>query len=403
MTKFALISHVLPPSPSGQAVVLYRILSEVNEDGYYLINTREDLTLGKNSMDERFRLQGQYYSLPPEPALNHPRSFVLSWIRKTINIFIKFYVRTRNILDILRCEPETSALIACTGDFVDIPAGFLVSRIYGIPFYAYIFDDYMYQFLGIQRWFVKLTAPFIFRHSAGIIGPNEFICREYQRRYSVPPALVRNPCDKTELEKEPCIQTYGQKSRIKIIYTGAVYLANFGCFRNLIQAMESLQEYPLELHIFTAQTPEDLAREDIQSEKTFIHSHVPYSEVLEEQRTGDILFLPLAFESPIPEIIRTSAPGKLGEYLASGRPVLAHVPANSFVAYYLKKNQCGLVASENDPDNLKNHILKLINDEGFGRKITQYARQTAKLDFDPQIASEKLVDFVSSKRYKASG
>ncbi len=245
-----------------------------------------------------------------------------------------------------------------------------------------------------------MIAPYIFRHSAGIIGPNEFICQEYQRRYGVDAALVRNPCDKTELEKELYIQVSRQKSRIKIIYTGDVYLANFGCFRNLIQAMKLLQEYPLELHIFTARKPEQLASEGIQSTQTFIHPHLPYHEILEQQRVGDILFLPLAFESPIPELIRTSAPGKLGEYLASGRPVLAHVPANSFVAHYLEKNKCGLVASENDPISLKDHILKLINDEGFCRATTHHARQRAKLDFDPQVASEKLVDFLSTSIHR---
>jgi glycosyltransferase involved in cell wall biosynthesis len=115
---------------------------------------------------------------------------------------------------------------------------------------------------------------------------------------------------------------------------------------------------------------------------------------------SDILFLPLEFETPIPELIRTSAPGKLGEYLASGRPVLAHVPANSFVAHYLGKNQCGQVASENDPASLKNHMLKLINDERYCREMTHRARQMAKLDFDPQIASEKLVDFLFASMRK---
>jgi glycosyltransferase involved in cell wall biosynthesis len=399
MTKFALLSHILPPSPSGQAVMLYRILSGIKKDTYYLINTRDGLVPAKN-LDDQFRLQGQYFYLPPEPTINHAYLFGLSWILKIINIFIRLYVRTRNILDILCHEPNTSAIIVCTGDFVDLPAGFMAARIGGIPFYAYIFDDYLYQFIGSERWLVKLIAPFIFKHSAGIIGPNEFICQEYQRRYGVTAALVRNPCDRTDLEKEPYIQTYAPKNRIKIIYTGAVYLANYGCFRNLIQAMKSLPEYPLELHIFTTQTPEQLASEGIQSEKTFVYSHLPYSEVLEQQRGADILFLPLAFESPIPEIIRTSAPGKLGEYLASGIPMLAHVPANSFVAYYLEKYQCGLVAGENDSASLKEHILKLVNDEGFCHKTTQHARQRAKLDFDPQVAGEKLVEFLSMSVHK---
>jgi glycosyltransferase involved in cell wall biosynthesis len=399
MIRFALISHVLPPSPSGQAVMLYRILSGLKKDAYYLINTRDGLHPDKN-VNDQFRLQGQYYYLPPEPTISHAYLFGVSWILKIINIFIRLYVRTRNILDILRHELNTSAIIVCTGDFVDLPAGFLAGRICGIPFYVYIFDDYLYQFIGSERWLVKLIAPYIFKHSAGIIGPNEFICQEYQQRYGVTSALVRNPCDKTELEKEPHIQSAGQKSRIKIIYTGAVYLANFGCFRNLIQAMNLLQEYPVELHIFTAQAPEELVDENIQSEKVFIHSHLPYSKVLEQQRKGDILFLPLAFESPIPEIIRTSAPGKLGEYLASGIPVLAHVPANSFVADYLERYQCGLVAGEDTPFSLKEHILKLINDREFCRTITYNARQRAKLDFDPQAAGEKLVDFLSTYMHK---
>jgi glycosyltransferase involved in cell wall biosynthesis len=348
-------------------------------------------------MDGRFQLHGKYYPLPFELLLAHAHHFKSSWIYKTINVFIKFFVRTRNILNILHLEENTSAIVVCTGDFLDLPVGFLVSRIRGIPFYAYIFDDYLYQFIGSERWVVKLIAPFIFKHSAGIIGPNEFICQEYQRRYGVSTALVRNPCDKTELEKEPYIQANDPKSRIKIIYTGDIYLANFGCFRNLIRAMKLLHEYPLELHIFTTRIPEQLANEGIQGEKIFIHLHLPYNEIFEQQRMSDILFLPLAFESPVPEIIRTSAPGKLGEYLASGRPVLAHVPANSFVADYFGKYQCGLVASENDPVSLKVHILKLINDQGFCRTMTYNARQRAKFDFDPQAAGEKLVNFVLSR------
>jgi glycosyltransferase involved in cell wall biosynthesis len=402
MMKFALISHILPPSPSGQSVILYRILSSIKEDVYYLIGTRYAAS-PDNDMDGQFRLRGQYYYLPPEPTFKHAYRFGLSWILKTINIFIKLYVRTRNILGVLRSEPNTTAIVVCTGDFVDLPAGYLVSRICAVPFYAYIFDDYLYQFIGAERWIVKLIAPYIFKHSTGIIGPNEFICQEYHQRYGVTTALVRNPCDKTELEKEPFISQSDKKNRIKIVYTGAIYLANFGCFRNLIQSMKLLQEYPIELHIFTSQTPDQLAGEGIQGEKIFIHPHLSYSEVFEHQRNGDILFLPLAFESPIPEIIRTSAPGKFGEYLASGRPVLAHVPADSFVAYYLEKNQCGLVASENDPSRLKDHILKLINDKEFCRTITQNAYQRAKLDFDPQVAGENLLEFLSISMRKNQG
>ena len=209
-----------------------------------------------------------------------------------------------------------------------------------------------------------MIAPFIFKRSAGIVGPNEFICDEYRQRYSVRATLVRNPCARDELTIKPYDQWPAENGKIKIVYTGAIYHANYDCFRNLIRAMESLLEYNLELHIFTAQTPEQLADQQVKGEHVFIHSHVPYSEILEEQRKADILFLPLAFESPIPEVIRTSAPGKLGEYFASGRPVLAHVPADSFVAYYLSLYKCGWVADQNDPARLATVIIKLSDQSG---------------------------------------
>lgn len=394
MKKFALISHILPPSPSGQAVMLYRILSCISAADYYLIHTKTRTTSSRNEADNQNRLPGTYYFLPSEPMLKTSYPFGISWILKVINVLVRLYVRTKNLLGIVRKEPDTQAILVCTGEIVDIPAGYIVSRICKLPFYAYIFDDYLHKFTGSERWLARFTAPFIFKRSAGIIGPNEFICREYERRHGVKTTLVRNPCDKAELEYEPQPLQSGPKNRIQILYTGDVYLANYGCFRNLIQAMDLLPEYPLELHIFTIRSPEQLKNEGIASARTFIHAHLPYNEILERQRTSDILFLPLAFDSPFPELIRTSAPGKLGEYLASGRPVLAHVPADSFVAYYLEKNECGLVANRNDPDCLKEQILKLISNEELCQTITQRARQRAKLDFDPQVAAERLLQLL---------
>lgn len=390
--KTAFISHILPPSPSGQAVMLYRILSGVNPDNYYLISTREVLWQEKRGDgNSPFHLGGQYYLLPPEFSFTRPNRFGLSRMRILINIFIQIYTRTRNILGILHREPNTTAIIACTGDLADIPTAFLASRIAHIPFFAYIFDDYVFQWTGNYRLFAKLVAPIIFKHSTGIIGPNEFICDEYQRRYNVNSTLVRNPCDKNELGKDHYQEWPAEHGKIKIVYTGAVYHANLDCFRNLIQAMGSLSEYNLELHIFTAQTQEQLETQGIQSKQVFTHSHVSYSDILEQQHKADILFLPLAFESTIPEVIRTSAPGKMGEYLASGRPVFAHVPPNSFVAYYFRKYQCGSIVDQNEPRKLADEIEKLIVDHNLRSVITENAQRQARLDFSPELARSQLM------------
>jgi glycosyltransferase involved in cell wall biosynthesis len=387
--RFALLSHVLPPSPSGQAVMLYRILSHIDPKKFYLISSATEQELNQNK-NQHLLLQAPSFSLPQEPLLKGPSRFGLGSLRNILNTLIRIIVRTGNILKIVRREPA-NAIIACSGDLADIPAAFLASRMAHIQFFAYIFDDYVFQWTGYYRLFAKLVAPFIFKHSAGIIGPNEFICEEYRQRFGVSPTLVRNPCDQNELEKEPNPQWPSESGKIKIIYTGAVYHANYDCFRNLICVLGILKKHPLELHIYTAQTREQLETQGIQSKQVFIHSHVPFSDILEQQRKADILFLPLAFKSPIPEVIRTSAPGKMGEYLASGRPVLAHVPTDSFVAYYFKKHRCGLIADQNDSHRLAAEIEKLITNPEIRREMIQSAQRQVRLDYSPELARCRLI------------
>jgi glycosyltransferase involved in cell wall biosynthesis len=393
--KFALLSHILPPSPSGQAVMLYRILSGFMPEDYYLMS-REKY---KPQEDAGQFLAAAYHPLQPFKYLFLLNKFGFGWIGDVPAILFSILTRVRSLLEVMRQHP-VDVLVACSGDIADIPAGFIAASRLKIPFVAYLFDDYVYQWLGPYRWFARTVAPFIFRRCAGVIGPNEFICEEYRGRYNVKYALVRNPLDEKELEKPVYSCWPFEEGKITIIYTGAIYHANQDCFRNLVRVLETLPEPRIEFHIYTSQTREQLTAQGIHGERVYIHSHVPYAEILEHQRKADILFLPLGFETPIGEVIRTSAPGKLAEYLASGRPVLAHVPADSFVAYYLEKKQCGLIAGRNDPDDLRDHILRLIRDESLRQTITRNSRRTVGLDFDPRLAREKFAAFLSASMYR---
>jgi glycosyltransferase involved in cell wall biosynthesis len=389
--RFAVLSHVLPPSPSGQSVMLYRILSHFNASDYYLIS-RETY---KRNKDDNLFLPVEYFQASTPRLLNY-----LNHIRfpqrlfEFINAVISIVCRTWKVARIALRNP-IQAIVACSGDIADIPAGYFVSRLLNIDLYVYMFDDYVYQWTGAYRSVAKNIAPRIFKKNVRLIGPNEYICNEYSRLYNMPYAIVRNPCSSEELNISVYEYWPSEPGRIKVMYTGAIYHANYDCFRNLIKAMELITTYWVELHIYTAQNVEELSRQGIQGSRVHVHSHVSYHQILEEQHKADILFLPLAFESPISEVIRTSAPGKMGEYLASGRPVLAHVPADSFVAYYIKRHQCGILADKNDPADLATHILKLVLDD-YRHGITENARRQARLDFDPRISYARLNDYLPS-------
>jgi len=396
--RFALLSHVLPPSPSGQSVMLYRILSGLRADEYCLIS-REPYAKEMEAENDSAYLSARYFDLRPMPYFYRINRLRLWFVREALHILVAISHRVKEIVCILR-EYPASAIIACSGDIADIPAGYIASRFLRIPFFAYIFDDYVYQWVGLSRSFAKIVAPLIFKHSRGIIGPNEFVCKEYHQRYGATCAVVRNPCDKNELEKAVYPLWPAEKEIITIMYTGAIYHANYDCFRNLIQAVNLIDSNRIEIHIFTAQESGQLENQGIKGRKVFLHSHVPYDQILEKQHKADILFLPLAFDSPISEVIRTSAPGKMGEYLASGRPVLAHVPHDSFVAEYFKIHCCGVVADKNDPAALAVMIENLISNEDFRNQITQNARKQARLDLSPEHAQHQLNEFLDRMTYE---
>jgi glycosyltransferase involved in cell wall biosynthesis len=113
------------------------------------------------------------------------------------------------------------------------------------------------------------------------------------------------------------------------------------------------------------------------------------------QRDADILFLPLAFNSPYPDIIKTSAPGKMGEYLAAKKPVLVHAPSDSFISWYFRKYNCGCVVDEDDPEKLAQEIIRLLNDTQMHKQFSENAYSRAKDDFDLPIAQKKIYDMLN--------
>jgi len=386
MRPLAVLSHVLPPSPSGQAVVLYRLLRDWDLADYRLLSRQnyDAYACGQNSPS---RLPARYYHLAAGFRL---RGASRLGVLAVVNGLLEILQRARNVVRIVKRE-KCGAILACSGDIIDLPAGYLASRWARVPFYAYIFDYYSYQWTRpAYRFFARCAEPIVLKGAAGVIVPNEFLRDEYRRRYQVEPTVIHNPCEVAQIDKEHDFPWPAEPGKVKIVFTGAIYHANYDAFRNLIAAIEQLGRTDVKLHLYTAQPLPELERENICGPIVY-HNHRALSKVFEVQRQADILFLPLAFESAIPEVIRTSAPGKMGEYLASGRPILVHAPADSFVSWYFKTHECGVVVDQSDPRMLVQAIQRILDDAELRRKLRRNARSSAQIDFGLDGARTKFL------------
>lgn len=380
--RFAVLSHTLPPSRSVHGIVLDRLLGGLPPERYCLICSGMD---DGNSADE---------VLPERSARR--RRLRPPWNRKilsrfdriplmdSVNAFFTIGGRAVQVSRILK-EERCNLLIACTGELHDLPAACLAARWAGIPFVAYILDDYACQWTGTYRSIARRWEPSVIRSAAGLIVPNEFLQREYRRRYGVDSTVVHNPCPMPELAAIARMPRR-DRSGIDIVFTGTVYHAHYDAFHNLITALRLLERDDVRVHIYTSQPQSDLENAGVSGPGVVYHPHVPPSEIPRILHHADILFLPLAFDSPIPDVIRTSAPGKTGEYLSMGKPILVHAPADSYLSWYFRENHCGIVVDQCTPGALAEGIQRLAAGGDAVREMSRRAREMAEKDFSVEKA-----------------
>jgi len=362
---------------------------------YCLISQRKDQ---ENQGDYTGRLPGKYYFLPPEfKAPQNKASTIAKW-RVRLNVLfgtilgLAALVRGRRIAKIVKQE-GCGAIVACTSaELLDLPAAYLAGRLTGAAFYAYIFDDYAYVWPQL-RFVAALYERFLLKRAAGVIVPNEFMRDELRRRHNIEATVIHNPCDTSKYEPVSRNIPSDNTGEIRIIYTGAIYGAHYDAFRNLLAAIESLHDGNVNLHVYTT-FPLSTLNENGISGPLVYHEHLATSAMPGIQKEADILFLPLAFNSPYPEIIRTSAPGKVGEYLAARRPILVHAPPDSFVAWYFRQYECGLVVDRSDSALLAQAIEEILNNAGLRQKLCANAWERAQVDFSIATAREKFARLI---------
>ncbi len=305
--------------------MLYRLLHCLPAESYCLIS-RQNYSLDSSTEEFCPRLPVRYHHLHPEVRALPWSGPGLFWV----NSWSALWQRAHRIFKIVKKE-RVDAIVACTGDLYDLPAGCIASRWAAIPFHAYMFDHYTYQWTDpSHRAFAVRMERRLVEGASGIIVPNEFLRDEYHKNGWPEPLVIHNPCSQADLENRDATKWPAVQGEIRIVYTGSVYHAHYDAFRNLLAAIRQLGRSDVSLHIYTAQPGEEIEKEGIIGPVEY-HAHLPPSLVAAVQRNADILFLPLAFDSPIPEVIRTSAPGKMGEVLGLREAYPGHSPVDSFL------------------------------------------------------------------------
>ena len=125
--EFAIVSYALPPTWSGAAIVLGRILSRVPARNYCLISR---IDYRQQSGDEFIpRLPATYHHIPGDMYLPISEGFLRAWML----VLSKIGTRALRIAEIISAE-RVRTVVATTGDIVEVAASFVAARITGSRF-----------------------------------------------------------------------------------------------------------------------------------------------------------------------------------------------------------------------------------------------------------------------------
>ncbi len=382
LPRIAVVSTVVPPGAQGQAHVLGHLIGFPPPENCLLLADQPPFPPGT-------ALEGPFanYRVLAQPRIRFKDA---GWLANQLPHFNSMAALLHSVVarahEISRHAQafNASVLVACTASPFDLPACTLVAIRRRLPLIAYLFDDPIFQWApGPLRNFARMWEPIWARIAAQVIVPNEAMAAKFTLRRDRKPVIVRNPVSSEAVASGNNWPTV--PGQFRIVYTGSVYHAHTDAFLNLLGALEELDDWSL--HIYTSQTEAQVAGYGICGPRVVHHPHVNQAEAYAQQRSADVLFLPLAFHSTIQEVLRTSAPMKMGEYLASRRPILVHAPPYTFVADHIRRHRAGLVVDVSDSHTLANALRDIAANAHLRESMCANGARLAK-DYSVQHARD---------------
>ena len=364
MKRTFVISYEAPPMVGSVAGVLGALFKYFPKGSYCFLTS--SLKTAKYGLGSDIRLDCKYFLADLPSFLKSRRNrWYLSSFYELLLILITILKGTW-----VAYSQKIDNILATTDSGFEI-AGFFIHKLTGRPFFLYIFDIYEEsQSKRLQKLLAKIFEKRLLYSAVQIFVMSKSLQKHFFQKWGVRSEIIPHPVD---IKNYSYSQHIKNNDEFRIVYTGMIYDAHLDSILNLVKVVNSL-DHRIKFLVYTPRPHRVLSEMGISGPNVQICGFVRKSEVANIQKSADILFLPLAFNSPYPGLIRTASPSKLPEYLASGVPILVHAPRESYIAQYFKKNKCGLVVDKNDLGELKNAIDRLI----YNVDLRNYFIQNAK-------------------------
>lgn len=289
----------------------------------------------------------------------------MRWIGKQVTRINDWVQRETIVRDVARCAERENidVLLICPQNArVDLPAAPELVERTRLPSVAWFMDDYFADELSRER------VREVWNNAHRRFVASESMQEHFSRMYGGECEMINNSVAFPESFSEPADRL---GSRVRMVYAGAInsyYLSSMSAALSELQGLGDR----IELDIYS---PDKLPPE-WQSKTDIPWRHlppIPADEFIERLQEYDVLLLLSSFDPEWRVVAETAQAGKMADYLAAGRCILAYGPEYADNVRYLNKYGIGETVTSQEPGMLSETILSLSEDPGRRKEVGERA------------------------------
>lgn len=379
---------------AGGPIILGRLLKKLPQGSYSLITNTTGAFFDARKINTW--LPCNYYFIDQgKPYPGNKLNQLSASFKSEKNVYFKevrsfsYIQKIKTLAQKIHNKNKQDAILVVSDNGIFLIGAYLAAQATKLPLFIYLFDLYADNALP---WHIKLVAkffePILFRRAERIFVTNrhtkEYLLKKYhfrQEKFVVCPN-IGEPVHKVSSLKRKKL------SKKSIVFTGNVYWAQINNLKNLIAASKNIPNF--EVKIFSPKTQDELKQMGLVA-AWVVSGTLNHQDSILSQEQADLLFLPMDFGKSSQAIVKTASPGKLVEYLDSGRPIFVHAPAYSQISRYAREEGFGLVVDRQDPKALRKAILRLLGDSALRKKLVKNAKSLLKNEFDQKKIQKRFI------------
>ncbi|TNE72125.1 glycosyltransferase [bacterium] len=257
----------------------------------------------------------------------------------------------------------------------------------------YYFDDLMLTERSKRRH-LELEKQ-VLQSADSILVVGESMKKEFQKKTDKPITVITNGFDADDYVTLPT----PKDEHFSLVHIGTFMPSQTPTelFEVLSELCEDYPGFEMDFRLrcigkLDLKIRDGIAKAGLNQHFEFVE-YVPHSEVVTEQKRAAVLLLSINRTSGSEKILT----GKVFEYLAAKRPILALGNTNGDVANLLRETESGVLLEHDDRENIKKTIIKLYDDWKFDRdelmseKYIRYSRESLTGDLVQLLEHVKTV------------